>query len=175
MVKWIGSTGFNEEEFWRSQIQKEVKSGDGGIYKHEYFCFIFEVHVKSCNVCPSSYIQDFLPQKLGFGGPCPLGREDNFEIMSFHREKRFISISPRLQTGTCRNMKRKMQFLNGEKKGRRAALHRHTLGSVGKACRDLGPFPHPFCMDHCMPFDMVSREKATSRLNPKLRWHWGTG
>lgn len=108
-------------------------------------------------------------------GPCPLGREDNFEIMSFHREKRFISISPRLQTGTCRNMKRKMQFLNGEKKGRRAALHRHTLGSVGKACRDLGPFPHPFCMDHCMPFDMVSREKATSRLNPKLRWHWGTG
>lgn len=50
-------------------------------------------------------------------GPRPLGRKDNFEIMPFHREKRFMSIPLRLQTGTCHNRKRKMQFLNGEKRG----------------------------------------------------------
>lgn len=49
-------------------------------------------------------------------GPCPLGRKDNFEIMLFHRENWFIPISPRLWTGICHNVKRKMQFLNGEKK-----------------------------------------------------------
>lgn len=46
-----------------------------------------------------------------------MGREVNFEIMPFHRENRFISSSPRLQTGTCHNVKRKMQFLNGKTKG----------------------------------------------------------
>lgn len=59
------------------------------------------------------------------------------------------------------------------KKERSAALHRHALGSMGKACRDLASFPCPFYMNHWMPSLAFWCEQRASyfQAKPKIQ-HW---
>lgn len=125
----------------RGLRSKKVKSGDSGIWRHENFCFIFEVHVKSCNVCPSSYIEDSITKAGIWRGPVLWGGKINLRLCpcvgktGLYQSLLDCGLEPAI-TGKCSSWM--------GKKGRYTAVHRHALGSVGKACRDLGPFPCPF-------------------------------